>query len=107
MPRLHSNMLSRSLPAPEKYTSLNALPHWLTLALPHWHWLSCIVLAVAAATSMPTVQAPRFSERLMADGKEVLRSLAAMQLAHSNKEVQRAAGAALLAAQRQARRPPD
>lgn len=59
----------------------------------------------AAATCLHTAQAPRFSERLVADGRGVLHSLAAMQLKHSNREVRGAAGAALVAVQRQARPP--
>ncbi len=48
------------------------------------------------------LQASRFSARLMAEGDEVLQSLASVQLNHSNKNVRRAAGAALVAAQHEA-----
>ncbi|KAK9826371.1 hypothetical protein WJX81_003941, partial [Elliptochloris bilobata] len=54
-----------------------------------------------AVLRLVTRQAPRFSERLVEEGGAVLQALAAMQLANSNKLVRRAAGAALLAAQRQ------
>ncbi len=54
----------------------------------------------------PRWQAPRFSERIIADGDALLQRLAYLHVNHGNKDVRRAAGATLDAAQHQARPEP-
>ena len=66
--------------------------------------LACLHTTVCSA--VPCVlrrQTPRFSERIIAKGDDLLRRLALMHVDHANKDVRSAAGAALDAAQRQAR----
>ncbi len=60
----------------------------------------------SAAPCAPRRQAPRFSERIIADGDALLSRLAYLHVNHSNKDVRRAAGATLDAAQHQARPEP-
>jgi len=68
----------------------------------------CIMGTVkrSAAPCTPPRQAPRFSERFIADGDALLQRLAYLHVNHANKDVRRAAGATLDAAQHQARPKP-